>query len=180
MKNQARDQLIDEIKRQHIELLDANCDRIVAAYEDAIQEHDSDMKFKFPITVKSDITGVDPEDYKIDSALSVNVKYKDTRSELVKTGHDMVDQMNAAEANAAATDGPEPLPADPPEAVVLFAPATTKRALNHQTAISNRLRARGFVADEEAKEWTKANPTADDRRYLATLADDKDVEEIRF
>ena len=96
MKEKAQEKLLEAMRGQIDDLLVSNKEKIFDAYEEAITEHDSDRKFKFPISLKINVQGDDPETYEVESAIAFKVNRKDTREALVKTGEDMVDQMNAA------------------------------------------------------------------------------------
>jgi len=98
MKADAQEKLLEVMRSQIDDLLVSNKGKIFDAYEEAIEEHDSDRKFKFPISLKVNVQGDDPETYEVESAIAFKVNRKDTRDQLVKTGEDMVDQMNQAEA----------------------------------------------------------------------------------
>lgn len=98
MKEDAQNKLLEAMRGQLDDLLVSNGPQIFETYEEAIKEHDSDKKFKFPISLKVNVQGDDPETYEVESTIAFKVNRKDSRDQLVKTGEDMVDQMNKSEA----------------------------------------------------------------------------------
>ena len=96
MQKTSQTKLLEAIKQQVIDLLDSNSAEIIRTYEEAEKEADADKKFKFPLSFKSSITGVDPDTYEVDSQISYKINRKDSRDELVKVGQDLVDMANEA------------------------------------------------------------------------------------
>ena len=98
MNSEAKAALIVKMQEQACALLDENRESIFEAYETLLAERDDpdDKKFKFPISLNQDITGDDPETYRVHSKLSFKITTKSERMSLVRTGRDLVDDMNEA------------------------------------------------------------------------------------
>ena len=82
-----------KIKEQVIELLEANQAKIERAYMEAIEAHNTDRKFGYPISLVSTITGEDPQNYNIKTKISFAVRMTDQLEDQVRTEPDMVDEM---------------------------------------------------------------------------------------
>ena len=92
------ERLFQAITSKVHDLINDNADQIMASYKEAIELHnesDSDKKFKYKLPISISITGVDPNTYEIEAKLAYSVKRTDIRTALVKTGEDLVDQMQA-------------------------------------------------------------------------------------
>lgn len=92
----AKDRIVKKMIEQSAIALNMNKDLIWDTYNQAIDEHESDKKFKFPIGLKLSITGVDPDTYEVSADLSFSIKYTASYGDQVRVGDDMVDQMEKA------------------------------------------------------------------------------------
>lgn len=99
MNRKDADKILARMQANLCELIKINGEDIIAAYEEALQEHidsEKDTKFKFPVSMRAEITGHDTENYDVQVKIRWAVTHTDSITTNVKTGDDLVDQMTEA------------------------------------------------------------------------------------
>ena len=100
--------LVREMIKQYAVLLNSHRMKIMASYREALDSHDNDLKFKYPIPISASITGADPNNYKVETEFALKVRKVYGVSGVVRTGHDMVDMMEKAAQKHEMPEDPPP------------------------------------------------------------------------
>jgi hypothetical protein len=164
MDEQRQKRIAAMIKKELCILVSNHIGQILEAYDSSIEDHDTDLKFSFPVGFAVKITGEDPEHYKVQAKIRYNVKFTEEIEDQVRIGTDMVDLMDAAEGDQ------EPETIEQPDLVVDLDAAAEAKATGLENLPSPDVQA--IIDNPDASEAEKA----DARRELETRGGKKPME----